>query len=138
MYLAVSSKISFCGYDNKFGLSKASGTSTRDSSSQIARASLSFHDALPHNSEQPVTLPALVQSHSCKQFHIISVTAFMALSNAYISFTLSNIAYILFINRNSIKNNVRFEVFTAVTMKNGVFWDVTPCGCCKNRRFGGT
>jgi hypothetical protein len=32
---------------------------------------------------------------------------------------------------------VRFEVFTAVTMKNGVFWDVTPCGSCKNRRFGG-
>jgi hypothetical protein len=25
---------------------------------------------------------------------------------------------------------VRFEVFTAVTMKNGVFWDVTPCGSC--------
>jgi hypothetical protein len=23
-------------------------------------------------------------------------------------------------------------------MKNGVFWDVTPCGSCKNRRFGGT
>jgi hypothetical protein len=33
---------------------------------------------------------------------------------------------------------VRFEVFTAVTMKNGVFWDVTPCGSCKDRRFGGT
>jgi hypothetical protein len=33
---------------------------------------------------------------------------------------------------------VKFEVFTAVTMKNGVFWDVTPCGSCKNRRFGGT
>jgi hypothetical protein len=33
---------------------------------------------------------------------------------------------------------VRFEVFTAVTMKNGVFWDVTPCGSCKNQRFGGT
>jgi hypothetical protein len=27
---------------------------------------------------------------------------------------------------------VRFEVFMAVTMKNGVFWDVTPCGFCKN------
>jgi hypothetical protein len=26
----------------------------------------------------------------------------------------------------------------AVTMKNAVFWDVTSCGCCKNRRFGGT
>jgi hypothetical protein len=35
-------------------------------------------------------------------------------------------------------NHVRFEVFTAVTMKNGVFWDVTPSGSCKNRRFGGT
>jgi hypothetical protein len=33
---------------------------------------------------------------------------------------------------------VRFEVFTAVTMKNGVFWVVTPCGSCKNWRFGGT
>jgi hypothetical protein len=21
---------------------------------------------------------------------------------------------------------------------NGVFWDVTPCGFCKNPRFGGT
>jgi hypothetical protein len=33
---------------------------------------------------------------------------------------------------------VRFEVFTAVTMKNVIFWDVTLCGSCKNRRFGGT
>jgi hypothetical protein len=32
----------------------------------------------------------------------------------------------------------RTEVVTAVTMKNGVFWDVTSCGSCKNRRFGGT
>jgi hypothetical protein len=23
-------------------------------------------------------------------------------------------------------------------MRNGVFWVVTPCGSCKNRRFGGT
>jgi hypothetical protein len=23
-------------------------------------------------------------------------------------------------------------------VKNGVFLDVTPCGSCKNRRFGGT
>jgi hypothetical protein len=33
---------------------------------------------------------------------------------------------------------VRFEVFAAVTMKNGVFWEATPCASCKNRRFGGT
>jgi hypothetical protein len=34
--------------------------------------------------------------------------------------------------------DVRFEIFTAVTMKNCVFWDVRPCGSCKNGRFGGT
>jgi hypothetical protein len=39
---------------------------------------------------------------------------------------------------NSTLDYVRFEVFTAVTMKNAVFWDVPPCGSCKNRRFGRT
>jgi hypothetical protein len=29
---------------------------------------------------------------------------------------------------NKHYHSVRFEVFTAVTMKNVVFWDVTPCG----------
>jgi hypothetical protein len=33
---------------------------------------------------------------------------------------------------------VRFEVFTAVTMKRAVFWDVAPCRNGVNRRFGGT
>jgi hypothetical protein len=33
---------------------------------------------------------------------------------------------------------VRFEVFTAVTMKNAIFWDMAPCSSCVNRRFGGT
>jgi hypothetical protein len=26
----------------------------------------------------------------------------------------------------------------AVTMKNAILWDVTPCGSCKNGDFGGT
>jgi hypothetical protein len=33
------------------------------------------------------------------------------------------------------KTHVRLEVFTVVTIQNGVFWDITPCGSCKNRRF---
>jgi hypothetical protein len=37
----------------------------------------------------------------------------------------------------NMSHNVRFEVFMAVTMKNAVFWDVTPCGSYKNGRFGG-
>jgi hypothetical protein len=32
---------------------------------------------------------------------------------------------------NTDSGNVRFEVSTAVTMKNAVFWDVTPSGSCK-------
>jgi hypothetical protein len=27
---------------------------------------------------------------------------------------------------------------TLLSVKNVVFWDVTPFGFCKNRRFGGT
>jgi hypothetical protein len=38
----------------------------------------------------------------------------------------------------ALQDYVRFEVFTAVTMKNAVFWDVRPCGSYKNRHFGGT
>jgi hypothetical protein len=30
---------------------------------------------------------------------------------------------------------VSFEVFTAVTMKNAVFWDVIPCRSCVKRRL---
>jgi hypothetical protein len=30
------------------------------------------------------------------------------------------------------------EVFTAVTMKKFVFWEVIPCDSFKNQRFGGT
>jgi hypothetical protein len=36
------------------------------------------------------------------------------------------------------RTNVTFEVFTAVTMMNVACCDVTPCGSCRNRRFGGT
>jgi hypothetical protein len=31
--------------------------------------------------------------------------------------------------------NVESEFFMAVSTKNVVFWDVTPGGSCKNRRF---
>jgi hypothetical protein len=36
------------------------------------------------------------------------------------------------------ENYVRFEVFKAMAINNAVFWDVSLCGSCKNRRFGGT
>jgi hypothetical protein len=36
------------------------------------------------------------------------------------------------------KRRVGFEVFTAVIMKNGVFWDVMQCGSSKDRRIRGS
>jgi hypothetical protein len=32
---------------------------------------------------------------------------------------------------------LRFELSTAVTVKNVVFWNIAPCGSCKNQRFIG-
>jgi hypothetical protein len=47
---------------------------------------------------------------------------------------LSIIMYCTTYITSSLQTNtlyyVRFEAFTSVTMKNGVFWDVTPCGSC--------
>jgi hypothetical protein len=31
-----------------------------------------------------------------------------------------------------------YEIENSVHIKNDVFWNVTPCGSCKNRRLGGT
>jgi hypothetical protein len=41
-------------------------------------------------------------------------------------------------NANVSTNSVRFEVFTAVTMKTGVVWDVMPCVSSRKKRFGRT
>jgi hypothetical protein len=38
----------------------------------------------------------------------------------------------------SLFYSCKIEVFTAVPMKNGVFWDFRPCGSCNNRYFWGT
>jgi hypothetical protein len=35
-----------------------------------------------------------------------------------------------------ILKNVSFEIFTAVTMKNVVFWDIKPCSYLTGDTFG--
>jgi hypothetical protein len=63
----------------------------------------------------------------------------MTCSTVTVVISLSNCCrYKIVVIINIKLSNVRFEVFTTVTMKNGVFWDVMPCGACKNRRFRGT
>jgi hypothetical protein len=40
--------------------------------------------------------------------------------------------------KSKITTYVRFEIFTMVTMRNVIFWNVLSRGSCKNRWFGGT
>jgi hypothetical protein len=40
--------------------------------------------------------------------------------------------------RSTYHYNCGVAVLSNYTMKNAVFWEVTLCGSCKNRRFGGT
>jgi hypothetical protein len=42
------------------------------------------------------------------------------------------------ISRRLLTVRARVRAWVNTYGKNGVFWDVTPCGSCKNRRFGGT
>jgi hypothetical protein len=43
------------------------------------------------------------------------------------------------INWYTITDNLFYtEISDEGAIKNGVFWVVTPCGSCKNRRLGGT
>jgi hypothetical protein len=42
------------------------------------------------------------------------------------------------IAHDEVQGSEVFEVFTAVTMKNTVFWNAAPCASCKNLRSGGT
>jgi hypothetical protein len=39
-------------------------------------------------------------------------------------------------DRKQIEFYVRFEVFTTVTVKNAIFWDVAPCRFCVNQHIG--
>jgi hypothetical protein len=56
----------------------------------------------------------------------------------YMSRPRSGVSYIDLNSNWKFDLFVRFEVFTAVTKGNAFFWDVTPCGSCRNRRFGET
>jgi hypothetical protein len=38
----------------------------------------------------------------------------------------------------NVMNSSIWRKHTILFVKNGVFWDVSPCGSCKNRCFGGT
>jgi hypothetical protein len=70
--------------------------------------------------------------HGCKHrtLPMVSLKAgniSLALSLITILGTLVATDYRYFV---SLKLDVRFEIFTAVTMENVVFWDVVPCAGC--------
>jgi hypothetical protein len=48
---------------------------------------------------------------------------------------------LIYIDGGNIQKALRNKIYLIVNLialENGVFWVVTPCGSCKNRRFGGT
>jgi hypothetical protein len=75
----------------------------------------------------PVTWVATVHTDSHK-----SDKAFWYARHRSSLLELDNAAYNIWYMTNS------FEPKFVMQLKNGVFWDVTPCGSCKNRRFDGT
>jgi uncharacterized membrane protein (DUF485 family) len=59
------------------------------------------------------------------------------LSNKYCCTFIRIFSILQFTRSLALWMRIHF-VQTIYLMKNGVFWDVKPCGCCKNQRFGGT
>jgi hypothetical protein len=66
----------------------------------------------------------------------VHVLSSMFVVNNFERFQINNSIHKIYTRINA--HFVRFEIFTAVTMKNGIFWDVMPRRSCKNRHFGGT
>jgi hypothetical protein len=76
-----------------------------------------------------------VNAVSCKMTFTLQLRCYMQVSELYTmplaSMNRHLLPILICVKAKSVHE--RFEVFTAVTMKDGVFWDVTPCGSCKNR-----
>jgi hypothetical protein len=49
--------------------------------------------------------------------------------------SVQNVSQFTYLGMTATNQNLIWE---EIKRKNGVFWVVTPCGSCKNRRFGGT
>jgi hypothetical protein len=95
---------------------------------------------------------ALSEILRCRYEHLIFYSGNTSLSGITymaVRFTVSNLISIKccgltwqrpYYNRLGVERikYVRFEVFTAATMKNVVFWDVAKCRSCVNRRSSET
>jgi hypothetical protein len=93
-------------------------------------------DSIPWS--YPVSLLGLVWfwmvAYSSKRTINTSAHIFFPVHGHFATYTTSTgsiLFYIQFqfVHRHFIKH---------LLLMNSVFWDVTPCGYCKNRRFGGT
>jgi hypothetical protein len=81
----------------------------------------------PHILKEDLLEKSKLAKHAYEEYH------WLGWNEARILEIESNSRY-----RKYKESVIKFEVFTAVTMKNVVFWNVAPCRYCANRRFGGT
>jgi hypothetical protein len=96
---------------------------------------LSFHIWYIQTSVQHIDNPG-PQKVSAHKIYVHSSDIYK--SSKISSSRISTVSHGGVIFLSAILTNARFEVFTAVIMKNAVFWDVAACTSCVNRRFGGT
>jgi hypothetical protein len=93
-----------------------------------------------------VNFPTRVQGNSATAIDntFIDITR---LDNYSIRFIINGLSHhdTQSITLNTVNMSVHAKQFklikkltNTINMKNGVFWDVTPCGSCKSRRFRGT
>jgi hypothetical protein len=85
----------------------------------------------PRNTSKP--LPKYNASHPWKCYTFVTLTPV----SCVIKWALCVSKMRSKLSSQRIYWRVRFEVFTAVTIKNAVFWDVALCTSCVNRCFGG-
>jgi hypothetical protein len=107
-----------------------------------------YHDAFRTTWRSILKLSSYIDLDStCGRFHSFCQTVFghlaslrCVLHDKSISASCTERPNIPCSSYNSNSQSSFTCCITTITnmVKNGVFWVVTPCGSCKNRRFGGT
>jgi hypothetical protein len=82
-----------------------------------------------HGTGTDTSETVLSQFQSILRITDLCVTAPFPMTNMYCPLSAQRVWYS---RQTSLRKHIKLY------LKNGVFWVVTPCGSCKNRRFGGT
>jgi hypothetical protein len=86
---------------------------------------------------QPSAAPFLVELETPEQMAAKMKPAVFTPRNSKYRFMKGNDNHVLYNPKGFINLKAVPRHRNQTDYRNAVFWDVTPCDCCKNRRFGG-